>query len=106
MQWSRPSSITLAAVDGLSLPAVVGSASERGSLGAHRASSLRVSTALGGVWAICALAGLQLVPGVPLASASAAGLTVDEVAQVYGGIKTRSVREVRHCGRLSRHRWL
>ncbi len=62
-------------------------------LGTHRAASLRVSTALGVVWALCALAGLQLVPGVSLASASAASLTVDEVAQVYAGIKDQQAFE-------------
>ena len=56
-------------------------------LGTRRVASLPVVTVLGFVWALCALAGLQLVPGVPLASASAASLTVDEVAQVYTGIK-------------------
>ena len=56
-------------------------------VGRHRPRSLRVVTALGVVWALCAVAGIGLVPGAPLASTSAAGLAVDEVGQVYAGIK-------------------
>ena len=56
-------------------------------VGRHRATSLRAVTALGVVWALCAVAGAQLVPGAPLASTSAAGLAFDEVGQVYAGIK-------------------
>lgn len=56
-------------------------------VGRRRAMSLRAVTALGVVWALCAVAGVQLVPGVPFASTSAAGLAVDEVGQVYAGIK-------------------
>jgi hypothetical protein len=54
---------------------------------AHRATSLRAVTALGVVWALCAVAGVEFVPSAPFASASAAGLAVDEVGQVYAGIK-------------------
>ena len=53
----------------------------------HRATSLRAITALGVVWALCAVAGAQLVPGVALASTSASGLAFDEVGQLYTGIK-------------------
>jgi len=56
-------------------------------VGRHRATSLQAVTALGVVWAVCAVAGVQLVPGAPLASTSAAGLAFDEVGQVYAGIK-------------------
>jgi hypothetical protein len=56
-------------------------------VGRHRATSLRAITALGVVWALCAVAGVQLVPGAPLASTSAAGLAFDEVGQLYTGIK-------------------
>jgi hypothetical protein len=56
-------------------------------LGRHRAASFRAVTALGVVWAICAVAGVHLVPGAPLASTSAARLAFDEVGQAYAGIK-------------------
>lgn len=56
-------------------------------VGRHRATSLRAVTALGVVWTLCAVAGVQLVPGAPLASTSAAGLAFDEVDHVYAGIK-------------------
>jgi hypothetical protein len=56
-------------------------------LGRHRATSLRAVTALGVVWTLAAVAGVQLVPGAPLASASAASLAVGEVGRVYAGIK-------------------
>jgi len=58
-------------------------------VGRRRATSLRAVTALGVVWALCAAAGVQLVPGAPLASTSAAGLAFDEVGQVYAGIQDR-----------------
>ena len=56
-------------------------------LGRHRTTSLRAIMALGVVWALCAVAGAQLVPDAPLASTSAAGLAADEVGRVYAGIK-------------------
>jgi len=56
-------------------------------VGRHRPRSLRAVTALGVVWALCAVAGVGLVPGAPLASTSAAGLAFDEVGQVYAGVK-------------------
>ena len=56
-------------------------------VGRHRATSLRAVTAFGVVWALCAAAGVQLVPGAPLASTSAAGFAFDEVGQAYAGIK-------------------
>ena len=58
-------------------------------VGRHRATSFRAVTAVGVVWAVCAVTGVQLVPGAPLASTSAAGLAVDEVGQLYAGIKDR-----------------
>jgi phosphatidylglycerophosphate synthase len=53
----------------------------------HRATSLRSVGALGVVWVVCAALGLQAAPGAPIASAGAAGLAVDEVGQVYTGLK-------------------
>jgi phosphatidylglycerophosphate synthase len=58
-------------------------------VGRRRARSLRAVTALGVVWAVCAVAGVQVLPGAPLASASAARLAFDEVGQVYAGTKDR-----------------
>jgi hypothetical protein len=56
-------------------------------VGRHRGTSFRAITALGVVWAVFAVAGAKLVPGVPLAATSASGLAFDEVGQVYAGIK-------------------
>jgi hypothetical protein len=56
-------------------------------VGRHRFTSLRAIIALGVVWALCAVTGAHLVPGAPVASTSAAGLTADEVGRVYRGIK-------------------
>jgi hypothetical protein len=56
-------------------------------VGRHRTTSLRAITALGVVWALCAVSGAQLVPDAPLASTSAAGLAADEVGRVYAGIQ-------------------
>jgi len=62
-------------------------------VGRHRATSLRAVTALGVVWALCAVFGIQVVPGTPIASTSAAGLAADEVRQVYAGIKDQQAFE-------------
>ncbi|HEY8718804.1 CDP-alcohol phosphatidyltransferase [Pengzhenrongella sp.] len=56
-------------------------------LGRHRAASLRAVTALGVVWTLCAVAGVQAAPGAPLASSSAARLAVGKLRQVYVGLK-------------------
>jgi phosphatidylglycerophosphate synthase len=47
---------------------------------AHRTASLRTVGALGAVWVVCALLGVQLVPGAPVASTSAASLTYEHVS--------------------------
>jgi hypothetical protein len=57
----------------------------------HRAGSIRAVVALGVVWASCALLGTQLVPGDPVASASAAGLAYDQVIQVRRVVHDRQV---------------
>ncbi|MDX6324240.1 MAG: hypothetical protein QOK15_594 [Nocardioidaceae bacterium] len=52
----------------------------------HRVASLRAVGALAAAWAVCALAGVQLLPGVPLASTSATSAAIAEVRQVRAGI--------------------
>jgi len=56
-------------------------------LGRHRAASLRAVTALGVLWTLSAVADVQPVSGVPLASTSAASLAFGEVGRVYAGVK-------------------
>lgn len=55
----------------------------------HRRTSLRAVTALGVVWVLGAVSGLQLAPGAHLASTSAAALAHDEVRLVRAGIADR-----------------
>jgi phosphatidylglycerophosphate synthase len=50
----------------------------------HRRASVRALAGVTGVWALCAGLSLQLVPAVPVASTSAAGLTVAEVRGIHG----------------------
>jgi phosphatidylglycerophosphate synthase len=45
----------------------------------HRRRSIQGVAVLGTVWAVCAALSVQLVPGAPVASASAAGLAVSHV---------------------------
>lgn len=59
----------------------------------HRLVSLVAIGVLGAVWTGCAMAGTQLVPGVPVASASTSALAVDEVSKVYDGIKDHQAFE-------------
>jgi hypothetical protein len=56
-------------------------------LGRHRATSLRAVTVLGVVWALLAVTGVHVVPGVPLGSTSATRLAVAEGSRVYAGIQ-------------------
>ncbi len=60
-------------------------------VGRHGATSTRAVTALGVVWALCAGFGLQLVPGAPIASTSAAGFVDGKVSQVGAGIQNERV---------------
>jgi hypothetical protein len=53
----------------------------------HRATSIRAVTALGVVWILCAVLGLQLAPGAPVASTSAVGLAYDRVSQARATIQ-------------------
>jgi phosphatidylglycerophosphate synthase len=55
-------------------------------VGANRATSLRVVAALAVLWVGCAVVGVQVVPGLPVASSSAAGLAYTEVSRVRGDL--------------------
>ncbi len=50
--------------------------------GRHRVGTTRAASAAAVVWVLCLLLGVQLVPGVPVASGSAAGLAYDHAAAV------------------------
>ena len=65
---------------------------------AHRRWSLQTVAALGVVWVLCWAFGAQLVSGAPVASASAAGLAVDEVRAVQTGLEDNEIfaAEIRH----------
>ncbi|MGB8383667.1 MAG: hypothetical protein WCG47_20870, partial [Dermatophilaceae bacterium] len=56
-------------------------------VGRHRATSIRVVTALGVVWTLCAGFGVQLAPDAPIAATSAARFVSDEVSQIGAGIQ-------------------
>ncbi|HEX8627031.1 MAG TPA: sulfatase-like hydrolase/transferase, partial [Catenuloplanes sp.] len=53
----------------------------------HRRRAPRVVTAVAAVWVTCALLGAHLVPGVPVAARSAAGLTYGRIQQVRSGLQ-------------------
>jgi phosphoglycerol transferase MdoB-like AlkP superfamily enzyme len=57
----------------------------------HRRGSLRLVTALGLLWVLCAISGARLVSQTPIASASAAALVVHEVGTVQADIRDHSV---------------
>jgi phosphatidylglycerophosphate synthase len=57
--------------------------------GRHRSTSLRSVMVLGGVWLICAVLGVQVVPGAPVASTAAASLAYSEVATTTSGLGDR-----------------
>jgi phosphatidylglycerophosphate synthase len=52
----------------------------------HRTASVQAVSAVGVVWVLCAALGLQIVPGAPVASTSAAGVAVDQVSLVRSSI--------------------
>ena len=64
----------------------------------HRRWSLQAVTALGLVWLLCWVSGAQLVSDAPIASASAAGLAIDEVRAVQAGLQDNEIfaAEIRH----------
>lgn len=53
----------------------------------HRATSMRAVAVFGVVWIFCAVFGVQIVQGAPVASASAADLAYDQVRQVSDGVQ-------------------
>jgi hypothetical protein len=53
----------------------------------HRRRSAGGVAVLAGVWALCAALSLQLVQGVPVASASSAGLAVDQVRIAQAAVR-------------------
>ena len=57
----------------------------------HRRMSQRSVAVLGAVWVAFAVFGAQIAQGAPLASASAAGLTMDQLQQVRAGIADQEV---------------
>ena len=57
----------------------------------NRRWSLAAVAALGAVWALCWVAGAQVVSGAPVASTSAASLAAHEVRAVQAGVKGHSV---------------
>ncbi|WP_034271630.1 LTA synthase family protein [Haloechinothrix halophila] len=48
----------------------------------HRRTATRTTVALGLVWLACAISGVQIVPGEPVAARSAAATTYDRIRQV------------------------
>ncbi|MFC4783373.1 CDP-alcohol phosphatidyltransferase family protein [Nocardioides sp. MAHUQ-72] len=58
---------------------------------AHRDRSARALVVLGVTWVLCAVAGVQVAPGGPVASTSAAALAVDEVGRVRADLHDRQV---------------
>jgi phosphatidylglycerophosphate synthase len=64
----------------------------------HRRWSLRAAAALGVIWVLCWVVGVQLVSGAPVASSSTAGLVVDEVRAVRAGLQSQTLfaREIRN----------
>jgi len=57
----------------------------------HRAASVRTIGALGLVWILCAVLGVKIVSGLPIASTSAAGLAYDQAQEVRHGLKDQQV---------------
>jgi phosphatidylglycerophosphate synthase len=58
---------------------------------AHRRRTGQSVVVVGAAWALCAVTGLQVGTGVPVASAGAAGLAVDEVGQLHADLHDQSV---------------
>lgn len=57
----------------------------------HRTGSTRTIALLGVVWIVCAVTGVQIAPGQPIAARTAAALTYDDVRQV--GIDIQDQKE-------------
>lgn len=75
-----------------------------GFLGRHRAASLRTAAALGMVWTLAAVTGAQLVSGAPLASTSAARLSIEKVSRVYAGLQDQRAFATAAADDAYRHR--
>jgi hypothetical protein len=58
-------------------------------VGDHRTGAVRGLAALGTVWVVCSVAGLQVGGGAPVAASGAAGLAVDTVDLVRAGLADR-----------------
>ena len=52
----------------------------------HRTTSIRTVTALGVIWILCAVFGVQFVSNAPFASTSVAGLAYEQVRDVHAGL--------------------
>jgi hypothetical protein len=65
----------------------------------HRAMSARTVGVLGLVWILCAVLGVKVVSGLPIASTSAAGLAYDQAQEVRHGLKDQQV----FAGTLAAH---
>jgi hypothetical protein len=55
----------------------------------HRTTSLRTVTALGMIWILCAVFGVQFVSATPVASTSVASLASDQVRDLHAGLTDR-----------------
>ncbi|OLZ52661.1 sulfatase [Amycolatopsis coloradensis] len=55
----------------------------------HRTASARVVATLSVIWIVCAVFGVQLAPGQPLASRSAVAYAYEDLRQVRAGIRDR-----------------
>src|SRR5262249_42609409 len=55
----------------------------------HRTAAIRTVAVLGVAWVTCAVLGVQIVPGVPLAANSASGLAYNHLLQVRSGLRDR-----------------
>ncbi len=55
--------------------------------GRHRVGTARASSVLAAGWLLCLLMGVQLVPGVPVASGAAASLAVDHAEAIGGRVR-------------------
>ncbi|KZB86896.1 hypothetical protein [Amycolatopsis regifaucium] len=60
-----------------------------GIVAGRRTASTRVVAVLSVIWMVCAVFGVQLAPGQPLASRSAAAYAYDDLRQVRAGIRDR-----------------
>ncbi len=57
----------------------------------HRRVSIPAVTVFSIVWILCAVSGLELAPGIHVASTSAAGLAYDEVGQLRANLHDRQI---------------